>query len=252
MPYAGQSIRRFEDHRLLIGKGSFVDDLNPPGVLHAVVLRSPHAHAKILTIETGAASRLPGVVSVITAADIQDLAGQIPTRPSADSDELVPPRHPILAEDKVCYVGQAVAVVVADNPYAAEEALEQVQVTYEVLPAVIDPLTATDADTPLVHPDLEGNVSLRTISSGGDLDAAFSQADHVVREVYQVQRLAPAPMEPRAVLADYQAQEDLLTVWDSTQHPHEIREHLVHLLGRTESGVRVIAPDVGGGFGGKK
>ncbi len=205
MPYAGQSIKRFEDHRLLTGKGSFVDDLSPPGVLHAVVLRSPHAHAKIITIDTGAASRLPGVVSVITAADIQDLAGQIPTRPSADADEIVPPRHPILAVDRVCYVGQAVAVVVADNPYAAEEALEQVQVSYEVLPAVIDPLTATDADTPLVHPDLQGNVSLRTISSGGDLDAAFSQAEHVVRDVYHVQRLAPDPMEPRAVLADYQA-----------------------------------------------
>ena len=194
---------------------------------------------------------MPGVVAVFTAADIQDLAVEIPTRTNTGADEFNPPRHPILASDKVCYVGQAVAVVIAEDPYSAADALEQILVDYETLPAVIDPDQATEEAAIVVHSDLGSNVSLRTLNAGGDLNAAFSQAKHVVRQTYQVQRLAPAPMEPRGLVADYQPEDDLLTVWDSTQHPHEVREHLVHLLGRTESGIRVVAPDVGGGFGEK-
>ena len=251
MTYVGQSVRRFEDHRLLTGQGSFVDDMKLPGLLHAVVLRSLHAHAIIRSIDVSGASRLPGVVAVITAADIQDLDVHMPTRSSIDDVDLTPPRHPVLASDKVCYVGQAVALVVAEDPYTAADALEQVLVDYEVLPAVTDPYQAMEEGAAVIHPDLGSNVSLRTVSEGGDLDAAFAQADHVVRQTYQVQRLAPAPMEPRGLIADYDPGEDLLTVWDSTQHPHDIREHLVRLLGRTESGVRVVAPDVGGGFGEK-
>jgi carbon-monoxide dehydrogenase large subunit len=222
-----------------------------PGLLHAVVLRSIHAHAIIRSIDVGAASRLPGVVAVITAADIQDLDVHMPTRSSIDDVELTPPRHPVLASDKVCYVGQAVALVIAEDPYTAADALDQLLVDYEVLPAVTDPYQAMEEGAAVIHSDMGSNVSLRTVSEGGDLDAAFAQADHVVRQTYQVQRLAPAPMEPRGLIADYDPGEDLLTVWDSTQHPHDIREHLVQLLGRTESGVRVVAPDVGGGFGEK-
>jgi carbon-monoxide dehydrogenase large subunit len=144
-----------------------------------------------------------------------------------------------------------VAVVIAEDPYSAADALEQILVDYETLPAVIDPDQATEEAAIVVHSDLGSNVSLRTLNAGGDLNAAFSQAKHVVRQTYQVQRLAPAPMEPRGLVADYKPEDDLLTVWDSTQHPHEVREHLVHLLGRTESGIRVVAPDVGGGFGEK-
>ncbi|MCI0901734.1 MAG: xanthine dehydrogenase family protein molybdopterin-binding subunit, partial [Chloroflexi bacterium] len=251
MTYAGQSVRRFEDHRLLTGQSSYVDDMKLPGLLHAVVLRSLHAHATIRSIDVSAATRLPGVVAVFTAADIEDLAVQIPTRTNSGADEFNPPRHPVLASDKVCYVGQAMAVVIAEDPYTAADALEQIVVDYEVLPAVIDPHQAMEEGATVVHPDMGSNVCLRTLSGGGDLDAAFAQADHVVRQTYQVQRLAPAPMEPRGLIAEYQPDEDLLTVWDSTQHPHEVREHLVHLLGRTESGVRVVAPDVGGGFGEK-
>jgi len=188
---------------------------------------------------------------VITAADIQDLDVHMPTRSSIDDVELTPPRHPVLASDKVCYVGQAVALIIAEDPYTAADALEQVLVDYEVLPAVTDPYQAMEEGAAVIHSDLGSNVSLRTVSEGGDLDAAFAQADHVVRQTYQVQRLAPAPMEPRGLIADYDSGEDLLTVWDSTQHPHDIRENLVQLLGRTESGVRVVAPDVGGGFGEK-
>ena len=251
MTYVGQSVKRFEDHRLLTGQGSFVDDMKLPGLLHALVLRSPHAHAGIRSIDVSAASRLPGVVAVITAVDLQDLNAVIPTRTSTDADDLTPPRHPILASDKVCYVGQAVAVVIAEDQYAAADAMEHVRVDYEILPAVIDPHHAIEEGAAIVHPDLGSKVSLRTVNAGGDLDAAFAQADHVLRQTYQVQRLAPAPMEGRGIIAEYHAEEDLLTVWDSTQHPHEVHEHLVELLGRTESGVRVVAPDVGGGFGEK-
>ena len=251
MTYVGQSVRRFEDHRLLTGQGSYVDDMKLPGLLNAVVLRSLHAHATIRSVDVSGANRLPGVVAVITAADIQDLDVHMPTRSSIDDVELTPPRHPVLASDKVCYVGQAVALIIAEDPYTAADALEQVLVDYEVLPAVTDPYQAMEEGAAVIHSDLGSNVSLRTVSEGGDLDAAFAQADHVVRQTYQVQRLAPAPMEPRGLIADYDSGEDLLTVWDSTQHPHDIRENLVQLLGRTESGVRVVAPDVGGGFGEK-
>ena len=251
MAYTGQAVRRFEDPRLLTGQGSYVDDIKLPGLLHAAVLRSLHAHANVRSVDASGASRLPGVVAVFTAADIQDLAVEIPTRTNTGADEFNPPRHPILASDKVCYVGQAVAVVIAEDPYSAADALEQILVDYETLPAVIDPDQATEEAAIVVHSDLGSNVSLRTLNAGGDLNAAFSQAKHVVRQTYQVQRLAPAPMEPRGLVADYQPEDDLLTVWDSTQHPHEVREHLVHLLGRTESGIRVVAPDVGGGFGEK-
>ena len=251
MTYVGQSVRRFEDHRLLTGQGSYVDDMKLPGLLNAVVLRSLHAHANIRSIDVSAATRLPGVVAVFTAADIQDLAVDIPTRTNTGADEFSPPKHPLLASDKVCYVGQAVAVLIAEDPYTAADALDQIVVDYEILPALTDPYEALEPDAIIIHPDQGSNVSLRTLNGGGDLDGAFAQADHVVRQTYQVQRLAPAPMEPRGLIADYDSQADLLTVWDSTQHPHEVREHLVHLLGRTEEGIRVVAPDVGGGFGEK-
>lgn len=204
MIYTGQSVRRFEDHRLLTGQSSFVDDMSPTRLLHAMVLRSPHAHAAIRSIDVSAVGHLPGVVAVFTAADIQDLAVHEPTRTSTDADELSPPGHPILASDKVCYVGQAVAVVIAEDLYTAADALEQILVDYEILPAVIDPYQAMEEGAVVVHSDLGSNVSLRTVSAGGDLDAAFAQAEHVVRQTYLVQRLAPAPMEPRGVIADYQ------------------------------------------------
>src|SRR5918996_3455285 len=209
MTYSGQPIKRFEDHRLLTGQSSYVDDLKLPGMLHASVLRSPHAHAIIRSIDTAAASSLTGVVSVITAAELAGAVRNVPTRENTDADELRPPEHPVLARDKVCYVGQPVAIIVAEDPYLAHDALELVQVDYQPLPSVNDPLAATAADAPIVHPDLGTNMALHTINSGGDLDAAFAEADHVVRQRYQVQRLAPAPMEPRAVMAEYQSQGDL-------------------------------------------
>ena len=249
--YVGQSVRRLEDHRLLIGNGLYLDDLKIPGLLHAAVLRSPHAHASILSIDTSRARQLPGVVSVIIADDLTGIATEIPTRTRADADEIHPPFHPVLATDRVCYVGQPVAIVVADTEYLASDALELIDVQYQPLPSIIDPTDALAEGAPVLHEHIGANLALQTLSSGGDLDGAFASADRVVTGTYHVQRLAPAPMEPRGVLADYQRQQDMLTVWDSTQHPHEIRDHLVELLQRPENSVRVIAPDVGGGFGEK-
>ncbi|MCI0793834.1 MAG: xanthine dehydrogenase family protein molybdopterin-binding subunit [Chloroflexi bacterium] len=251
MAYTGQSVRRFEDHRLLSGRSSYVDDLVLPGMLHALVLRSPHAHARIRAIDASAASRLPGVVSVFTADDFAGVIENLPTRTNTDADEMRPPPHPVLAQGKVAYVGQAVAIVVAADAQSARDGIEQIMVDYEPLPSLVDPLAAMGDDAPLLHEDLGSNIVLRTVNSGGDLDGAFSQADRVIRQQFQVQRLAPAPMEPRGVLADYQPGNDFLTVWDSTQHPHEVRQNLMELLNRPESGIRVVAPDVGGGFGEK-
>ncbi len=254
--YTGQSIKRFEDHRLLTGQSSFVDDMTRPGMLQALIIRSPHGHALIRSIDTSAATSLPGVVAVITAGDMADIA-QLPTRVGADADEIHPPRHPALAVDKACYAGQPVAIVLADNIYTAEDAVELVNVDYEILPAVIDPYEAIGGNAPVIHEHLGTNVVLRTVNAGGDLDAAFAEADCVIRQRFDVQRLAPAPMEPRGLIAEYDPSASsghaagLLTVWDSTQHPHEMREHIATLLDRPLESVRLACPDVGGGFGEK-
>ena len=254
--YTGQSIKRFEDHRLLTGQSSYVDDMTRPGMLHALIIRSPHGHARIRSIDASAALALPGVAAVVTAQDMAEIA-QLPTRESADADELHPPRHPALAVDKACYAGQPVAIVLAENIYTAEDAVELVAIDYEILPAVIDPREATSEGAPVIHEQFGSNIVLRTVNAGGDLDGAFAEADCVITQRFDVQRVAPAPMEPRGLLAEYDPSASsgqaagLLTVWDSTQHPHEIREHLARLLDRPLESVRVVCPDVGGGFGEK-
>ena len=254
--YTGQSIKRFEDHRLLTGQSSYVDDMTRPRMLHALIIRSPHGHARIRSIDASAALALPGVAAVVTSQDIADIA-VLPTRESADADELNPPRHPALAVDKACYAGQPVAIVLAENIYTAEDAVELVNIDYEILPAVIDPREATSEGAPVIHEQFGSNIVLRTVNAGGDLDGAFAEADCVISQRFDVQRVAPAPMEPRGLLAEYDPSASsgqaagLLTVWDSTQHPHEIREHLARLLERPLESVRVACPDVGGGFGEK-
>ena len=160
--YAGQSVRRFEDHRLLTGLSSYVDDMQLPGMLHALVLRSSHAHAVLRSIDTTAAAAMPGVAAVITASDLSGLAAQLPTRLSSETDDIPPPRHPVLADGKVCYVGQAVAIVVAEDIYTAADALERIVVDYELLPSIVDPSQALEAGAPVVHEDLGSNICLRT------------------------------------------------------------------------------------------
>ena len=251
MSYLGRPVKRFEDARLIAGNGVFINDIKLPDMLYAVVVRSDHAHARIRSIDIAAARKLPGVVEVLTGADLAGALPDIPIRPMGERAVEVfnAARHPVLARDKVCYVGQPVAVVVADNPYVAKDGAELVAIDYEPLAPVIDPDTATNEDMPVIHPDFGTNVSMRSVQEGGDIDQAFAQADHVVRQKYRVPRLAPSPLETRGVVADYDSATDLLTVWDSTQAPHQVKRYLAQMLERPEETIRVVAPDVGGSFG---
>ena len=254
MTYLGQSLKRAEDPRLITGQGAFVDDINLPGMLHVAVLRSIHAHALIKSIDTAAARSAPGVVAVLTAEDIEGVLQRVPTGISVYEgkfDHLEAPEHPVLARGKVCYVGQPVAMVVAQDPNLARDALELIQTDYEPLAPILDPLEIVNKDTIPIHDEVGTNLGLRVRHQGGDLDAAFGQADRVIRQSYHIQRLAPAPMEARAVAADYRREEKLLTVWDSTQRPHWVRRFLAQILNLPENEIRVLAQDVGGGFGEK-
>jgi carbon-monoxide dehydrogenase large subunit len=245
-------MKRFEDPRLVTGHGTFVGDLRLPDMLHATILRSQHAHARLRRIDVSAAGAVPGVVTVLTGADIAGVLPGIPTRAMTGEravDALQAPEYPLLAHDTVCYVGQPMAVVVAHDPYVARDALALITVDYEPLPPVLDPDAAARHDAPVIHAALGTNVAMRLHQQVGDVEGALAQADHVVRQRYVVQRVVPAPLETRGVLAQYQPQADLLTVWNATQAPHRVKHFLVHLLQRPEQTVRVIAPDVGGSFG---
>ena len=248
----GQSLKRFEDPRLVTGMGAFVDDIKLPGMAHAVVVRSPHARALIQQVDASAALAAPGVLAVLTGSDVDGVLEGLPVRPFPPSEAVVAMNvttHPVLAKERVNYVGEPVAVVVAEDAATARDAAELVAVDYTVLSPVLDPLTALDRDP--VHPDLATNLGMHLRYSGGDLDGAFARADHVVEQSYHVQRLAPAPLENRGVVAQYQPEEDHLVVWDSTQEPHQVWRQLAQLLGRSEDKITVIAPEVGGGFGEK-
>ncbi len=251
MIYLGRSIKRFEDARLVIGDGVFIDDIKLPDMLHAAVVRSVHAHARIRSIDVVDALELDGVVEVLTGADLAGKLPDLPIRPMGDRsvDEFNPPEHPVLAQDKVCYVGQPVAVVVAKNSYVARDGAELVAVDYEPLTPVVNPVDAANEDVPVIHPHLGTNVAMRSVQEGGDIEKAFAQAAHIVRQKYQIPRLAPSSMETRGVIGNYDASSDLLTVWDSTQAPNQIKRYLAQMLGRPEESIRVVAPDVGGSFG---
>jgi len=249
--YLGRSIKRFEDARLVIGDGVFIDDIKLPDMLHAAVVRSVHAHARIRSINVVDAIELDGVVEVLTGADLAGKLPDLPIRPMGDRsvDEFNPPEHPVLAQDKVCYVGQPVAVVVAKNPYLARDGAELVTVDYEPFTPVVNPVDAANEDAPVIHPHLGTNVAMRSVQEGGDIEKAFAQAAHIVRQRYEIPRLAPSSMETRGVIGNYDASGDLLTVWDSTQAPNQIKRYLAQMLGRPEESIRVVAPDVGGSFG---
>ena len=254
MSTSGQAMTRFEDHRLLIGAGTFVGDIQLPEMLHAIVVRSPHAHALIRNVEVSNARNLPGVAAVLTGADLGEGLREIPTAPLWVDDSILVmngPGQPVLAGDKVCYVGQAVAIVVAESPELAQDAAELVNVEYEPLPALTVPFEALKDGAVPIHQELGNNLGMHLRREGGELDAAFAKADRIVSQRFEVQRVAPAPLEPRGVAAHYEPQEDMLTVWDSTQEPHQVWKQIASQLGRPEAKVRVIAPDVGGGFGEK-
>jgi aerobic carbon-monoxide dehydrogenase large subunit len=243
----GRARTRKEDARLLTGQTSWTDNLVLPGMLHMAFVRSPYAHAKIVSVDVSAAREVPGVVAAFSGADFADEQGSLPCAWPVTPDIVIPP-HPPMATDEVRYVGEAVAVVVARDRYAAADAVGSVDVTYEPLEPVLDIRTALEAASPNVHET--GNRSYEFVfPTAGDIDAAFSGAAVVIERDFRQQRLIPSAMEPRAVLSAWVADE--VTLWSATQIPHVLRFALSAFFGIPEQSIRVIAPDVGGGFGSK-
>ena len=252
---SGHAVRRVEDESLLTGRGNFVDDVNAPGQAYVLFLRSTYPHARIVSIDTSAAAQMPGVIAVVTGHELAK-AGVKPLPSSADfrradgSPTAAPPRY-ALAVDTVRFVGEAVAAVVAETRAAARDALEAIEVEYEPLPVVIDPAAAVAAGSPLVWPVATNNVAAEI--RHGDVAAAakaFDTAAHVVSLELVNQRLAPCPIEPRAVLASYETKDDRLTLRVSSQTPTGLRDALCDpVLGIASDKVRVLVGDVGGGFG---
>ena len=243
----GTKVKRREDPRLVQGLSHYVDDLRMADVMQVALLRSPHAHARINGINTDAAAALPGVISVVTGADIGDSVGSIPC--AAANPTLRTPPHPVLAQEIVRHVGEPVAAVVAEDSYTARDALDLIEVDYEPLPAVSDLEKALEAGSPVVHSQWDSNQAFTFECGTGDMDKARAEADVIVKQKFIHQRLAPIPVETRGVVARYFPGEDELTVWSSTQIPHLLRAMLALVLGFPEHRIRIIAPEVGGGFG---
>lgn len=252
--FMGTRVRRREDPALITGEGRYTADIQLDGMLHMALVRSPYAHAKILSIDSSAAKSIAGVVAVFTGADINPrLSGTIPSGTPVDnppySEGKTPPRYP-LAADKVRFVGEPVAVVVAADPYTAVDALESIMVDYDPLPVVIDPEAALAENAPVLHEAWDSNLAFRWGPVGDvHIAAIFDQAAHTIELRLENQRLIANAMEPRAVLTRYDADTHSLTVWSTTQAPHGARDTLAGILGLLPDAVRVIAPEVGGGFG---
>ncbi len=242
----GAARLRKEDARLITGQTMWTDNITLPGHLHVAFLRSPFAHAKINSVDVSAARQLPGVVAAFSGADFAQEQGSLPCAWPVTED-IVIPAHPAMATDEVRYVGEIVAAVVARSRYAAADAVSAIDVDYEPLSPVLDIRTALDEDSPQVHE--AGNKSYEWVFANGDLDAAFRDAPVVLERNYRQQRLIPCAMEPRAVVC--QPIGDEYTIWSSTQIPHVLRFLLAAITGIPEQNLRVIAPDVGGGFGSK-
>ncbi len=246
----GARVTRFEDPALLSGRGRYVDDIAPIGVLHACFVRSPLAHAKIRSIDSTAARALPGVQAVLTEADLPApmRSQRIPTLQANPAMKLMRTQH-CLAGDEVCYVGEAVAVVIADSRALAEDAAALVNVEYDPLPVAADCREAAKPGAPTAHADLSDNIACSIQMTYGNVDAAFAQAKHVIEARFWMHRGCGMPIETRAVVAQYDRFDDRVTVWSATQTPHLGRRILADLLDRDIETIRVVAPDVGGGFG---
>src|SRR5256714_4076998 len=246
--YVGQRIKRTEDPRLIKGLAHYVDDIGLPGTLHVAFVRSMYAHARISGIDTAEAMKAPGVISVYTGKDIATKVGPVPC--AAALPDLKVPDYRVLATDKVLFVGHPIAAVVATDKYLARDAVELIAVDYEELPAVVD-VEAAAKGGPVIHEKFGDNIAYKLTAGEGDIDAALKGADHVVSQRIVHQRLAPVAMEPRGVLARYLPGEQELTLWSSTQIPHLMRTQVALMLGVPENKLRVITPEVGGGFGSK-
>jgi aerobic carbon-monoxide dehydrogenase large subunit len=249
--YVGQSIPMLTNTQLVAGKGTFVDDVRLPGMTYMAVLRSPYAHARITSVDVSKAEQLPGVVHVATGREIVENTNPIPE--TYDTRELGAKRVAwyALCADRVRYVGEAVAAVVAEDRFTAYEALDLIEVEYEELPIVVDAQAALEPGAPLVEPDWEDNIFASRDIRLGDPDAAFADADGILTGSVSSARIAASPLEPRGCVATYDPYKQTLTFWDSTQAPHPVRMYLAQTLGMQDTSIRVIQPHVGGAFGGK-
>ena len=245
-PYVGRPLKRTEDPKLITGRGQYVEDIALAGLAHLAFLRSPHAHARVTALRTDEAQRAPGVVRVVTAKDLGPLR-PLPFMATLPGLKQAP--CPYLAGAVVDSTGVPVAAVVAESASLARDAAELIEVEYEPLAPVADPEQALEPGAPLVHPELGTNQAFSWPLKGGDVDEAFGRAAHIVTVRLDHNRLAGAPMEPRGVLARYDPGSGELTVWLTTQNPFLARADLAVVLGFPEHKLRVIAPDVGGGFG---
>jgi len=251
----GQSVRRKEDYRFLTGTGQYTDDINPQHHTHAWFLRSPHAHARIRGIDTAKAKAAPGVIAILTGDDLTGVNG-LPCGwliTGTDGQPMKEPPHPILAQGKTRYVGDGVALVIAETPDQAKDAAELIAVDYEVLPAVVNPVDALKSGAPVIHDGAPGNKCYTwALGDKAAVDAAFAGAAHVTKLDIVNNRLIPNAIEPRAAVASYSRADDSYTLYVTSQNPHVERLLMTaFVLGLPETKVRVIAPDVGGGFGSK-
>src|SRR5215813_1610632 len=246
--YVGQSIKRTEDPRLIKGLAHYVDDIRLPDTLYVAFVRSIYAHARINRVDTTDAMKSPGVVAIYTGGDVAAKVGPVPC--AAALPDLKVPDYRVLATDKALFVGHPIAAVVATDRYAARDAVDLISVDYEELPAVVDVEQAAQGGA-LVHESFGDNIAYKLTSGEGDIDAGLKAADHIITQKMVHQRLAPIAMEPRGVLARYFPGEEELTIWSSTQIPHLLRTQLALMIGIPENKLRVITPEVGGGFGSK-
>ena len=253
----GASVRRKEDHRFITGKGRYTDDINRPGQAHAYFLRSPHAHAKIKSLDVGEAKSKPGVVAILTGDDIAaDKVGGLICGWMIHSKDGTPMKagpHPALAQGKVRYVGDHVAVVIAETLGEAKDAAEAIRIDYEVLPAEVDTATAQRQGAAVIHDVAPDNTVYRWhLGDKAKTDAAFAAAKHITKIDLTNNRLAPNPMEPRSAIGEYDSGDGAFTLYTTSQNPHVARLVLSAFIGiAPENKLRVIAPDVGGGFGSK-
>ncbi|HVB12166.1 MAG TPA: xanthine dehydrogenase family protein molybdopterin-binding subunit [Nitrososphaerales archaeon] len=247
-PLVGRPLKRKEDPRILTGHTRYVDDIKLPGMLHSAVLRSSYSHARIKRIDTSVATGSKGVRLILTAEDISKIVEPISFFDLKDGTRI---KRPVLAENEVRYFGEPVAFVVADSRYEAEDALEAITVDYEPLDAIIDPGLAGRDDAPRCHQAIKKNIVMVETIESGNIEEAFSKAAKVVKLELLNQRLAPAPLEPRGSVAQFDEGSEILNLWISTQGPFQNRSDIAEIIHFPENKLHVIAPDVGGGFGAK-
>jgi carbon-monoxide dehydrogenase large subunit len=248
----GRDVRRREDAALIRGRARFVDDITAPGMLHAAFLRSPHAHARITGIDVAPARGMPGVHAVLTLADLRPHLADTRLRVALPSPAYRLDLHrPVLAETEVVHVGEAIAVVLADSRALAEDAAQAIGMAYAPLPAIADGVAALAPGAATAHADQKHNLAAEMVLAYGDVEAAFAGAAHRFRQALHIHRGGSHSIECRGLVAIHDPLEDRLTLWDSTQTPHAARRLVCDMLGLDEARVRVVTPDVGGGFGPK-